>query len=149
MPGENIYPLPVYHFNVVIGDKQMRFQEVSGLSIERQLITYKDGLSASDGNTYMPGQKGDPKLTLKRGVTEMGSELYQWMSEINITKVDKKEITISLLDEAGEVPVVTWTVKGAFPLKLDAPGFNAATNDVAVESLELAADDITVKYENG
>lgn len=142
------FPLPVYHFNVEIdGMEAMRFSEVSGLSMERQMITYKDGLSATKGNTYLPGARGDINLTLKRGVTPAGSELYQWFSSIQVTAVDKKNIQISLMNETGEAPVVTWKVIDAFPLKMEAPGFSATSNDVAIESLTLAASQVSVEFQ--
>ena len=42
--------------------------------------------------------------------------------------------------------MVTWKVTNAFAVKLDAPSFNAKTNDVAIESLELIADDLKIEY---
>lgn len=141
------YPLPVYHFSVQIdGMDAVQFSEVSGLAMERQLITYKDGLSATKGNHYMPGQTGDTKLTLKRGIVKGGSDLYNWMASIQVTAVNKKSVTISLMNDEGDKPVVSWKVTNAFPLKLDAPSFNATSNEVAVESLDLAAQSVTVEY---
>ena len=141
------FPLPVYHYSVEIdGMTDIRFSEVSGLSIERKLITYKDGLSASKGAFYLPGQSGDPSITLKRGVTPNGSQLYDWFDSIQGTAVNKKNVLISLMNESGDAPVVTWKVIDAFPIKMDAPGFNATSNDVAIETLQLAASTITVEY---
>ncbi|NQY34221.1 MAG: phage tail protein [Alteromonadaceae bacterium] len=145
----NKYPLPVYHYNVSIdGMEDIRFTEVSGLSIERQLITYKDGLSVTKGNKYLPGLLADPKLTLKKGIVKSDEKLYQWISSLRVTAIDKKNILISLMDESGTAPVVTWKVFDAFPLKLEAPSFNATSNEVAIETLELAATKITVEYQS-
>lgn len=144
---KNTYPLPVYHYYVSIdGLDDSRFSEVSGLSIERQVISYRDGLSPTKGTLYMPGQAGDVVLTLKRGIVAGQDKLYQWITSIKTQTVDKKNITISLMDETGENPVVTWSVIDAFPTKLDAPAFNATSNEVAIESLELAASDLKVEY---
>lgn len=141
------YPLPVYHYNVSIdGMTDCRFSEVSGLSIEREVIKYRDGLSVTKGRMYLPGQLGDAKLTLKRGIVAKQNKLYEWLASIQVTTVEKKNILVSLMDETGENPVVTWKVIDAFPTKLDAPGFNASTNDVAVESLDLAATKISIEY---
>jgi phage tail-like protein len=141
------FPLPVYHYSVQIGSMEnMRFSEVSGLSMERKLITYKDGMSASQGALYLPGQSGDPSITLKRGVTPGSKELYEWFASIQQTIVNKQDVLISLMNESGDAPVVTWKVLNAFPTKMDAPGFNATSNEVAVETLQLAASNITVEY---
>jgi len=37
------YPLPVFHFQVEVGGEQIPFSEVSGLTMETQLIEYRDG----------------------------------------------------------------------------------------------------------
>ena len=66
---KNTYPLPAYHYRVEIdGMDPVAFTEVSGLSIARETITYKDGLSCVQGAKRMPGLTSDLKFTLKKGV---------------------------------------------------------------------------------
>ena len=48
------------------------------------------------------------------------------------------------LDENG-VAVITWKVLNAFPTQLDAPGFSASANDVAIESMQLTADAVLIE----
>ena len=94
----------------------------------------------------MPGMVSDIRFTMKKGVVKADSKLYDWINSTRVTTVEKKNITISLMDEKGEFPVVTWKVKNAFPVKLDAPSFDAKTNEVAIETLELMADDLKIEY---
>ncbi|MGA1870251.1 MAG: phage tail protein [bacterium] len=144
---KNKYPLPTFHYRVEIdGMDPVAFSEISGLSIQREKITYKDGLSCIQGAKHMPGMTSDVKLTMKKGIIKGDSKLYNWINSIRITTVEKKNITVSLMDEKGEAPVVTWKIKNAFPLKMDAPSFNATSNEVAIESLELMADDVKIEY---
>jgi phage tail-like protein len=144
---KNNYPLPAFHYRVEIdGMDPVAFAEISGLSISRETITYKDGLSCIQGSKRMPGLTSDLKFTMKKGIIKADSKLYNWVNSIRLTTVEKKNILISLMDEKGEAPVVTWKITNAFPVKLDAPSFNAKTNDVAIESLELMADDLKVEY---
>lgn len=144
---KNTYPLPAFHYRVEIdGMDPVAFAEISGLSIARETITYKDGLSCTQGSKRMPGLSTDLKFTMKKGIIKADSKLYAWINSIRLTTVEKKNILISLMDEKGEAPVVTWKVTNAFPVKLDAPAFNAKTNDVAIESLELMADDLKIEY---
>jgi len=56
-----------------------------------------------------------------------------------------RPLAISLCDEAG-APVVVWHIKEAVPVKLGAPSFDAAGNQVAIESLELLASGISVEH---
>ena len=70
--------------------------------------------------------------------------LYNWISTTTINQIQKKDIYVRLLDEAGDA-VISWKVFNAFPTKLDAPSFDANSNDVAVESMELMADRVTIE----
>lgn len=136
------YPIPVYrylvNFEPALG-KPLAFSEVSGLSVEYQTITYKDGL----GVKHMPGMGTPVNVTMKKGIVNGDSQLYDWINTIKLNKVDKKDITISLIDESN-TPLVTWKVINAFPYKLAAPSFDAYANAVAIESLELLADDLKI-----
>lgn len=141
---KNKYPLPVFYYRVTIaGEDAIAFSEVSGLSIEYETITYKDGLSHRDGIKYMPGMKAAINLTLKKGIVKSDSYLFNWFSTIKLNTVEKRDVRIDLLNENGE-PTVSWTVTDAFPKKLDVPSFNASSNEIAIESLELMATDLTI-----
>ena len=145
------YPLPVYNYKVDIGKDTIAFSEVSGLNIAYDTTVYKESSTepgkASPNVFRMPAQATATTLTLKKGLVPAKSQaaLYDWISSIRINQVVKKDIVISLCDETGKA-VVTWTVINAFPTKLDVPTFDANSNDVAIESLELMADDIAINY---
>lgn len=140
---KNEYPIPVYRFRVSVGGESMAFSEVSGLDIGVETITYKDGLSKK----HMPGQATDVNITLKRGLFRGGSELFDWINSINLNLIDKRDITVSLIDpEADGGSLVTWTVTNAFPKKLTAPSFNGGSNEASVEQLELLADKVTIEF---
>ena len=147
---KNQYPLPVYNYRVDIGGESMGFSEVSGLSIGFETTTYKespvDGTAPGPRIMHMPSQVTNTTLTLKKGIIRADSipKLYGWISTTTINLIEKKDITIQLCDEKGEA-VVTWKVLNAFPTKLDAPTFDANSNDAAIESMELTADAITIE----
>lgn len=79
-------------------------------------------------------------VTLKKGIIKGGKQLYDW-----VTAMDTRNLDISLCDENG-IPVVTWHIGKAVPLKLAAPSFQANTNEVAIETFELMAARITIAY---
>jgi phage tail-like protein len=145
------YPLPVYNYKVDIGKDTVAFSEVSGLNIAYETTTYKESSTesgkASPRVFRMPAQATDTKLTLKKGLVPAKSQaaLYDWINSVRINQVIKKDIVVSLCDETGKA-VVSWTVNNAFPTKLDAPTFDAKSNDVAIESMELMADGVTINY---
>ena len=132
-------PIPVFYYRVTIaGEDSIAFSEVSGLNFQYETITYKDGLSYKDGPKYMPGFYNAINLTLQKGIVPTDSFLLNWFKTIRLNTVEKRDVRIDLLNENGEA-TVSWTAKDAFPTKLDAPSFNASSNEVAIESLELMA----------
>jgi len=144
------YPLPVYNYRVEIGGDAVAFSEVSGLSIAYETSTYKESPTASGApgprTMIVPGQRNAAKVTLKKGIVRGASmkQLYGWIKTTTINQVDKKDIFIRLCDEKGDA-VISWKVVNAFPTKLDAPTFDAKSNDAAIESMELSADFIALE----
>lgn len=136
------YPIPVYRFVVDFGEESITFTEVSGLDIGVETITYKDGA----GIKHMPGQVTDVNVTMKRGLVRSGSQFYDWIASISLNTVEKRDLSVSLTDETGEVLLVTWNIINAFPKKLTAPSINGGSNEASVESLELMADNVTVIF---
>lgn len=150
---ENIrtdYPLPVYNYRVEIGSEAVAFSEVSGLSLSYETSVYKESPTASGAPgpriLQMPAQRNLPTITLKKGVVRKTSikHLYDWIKTVQINQIEKKDVFVRLCDEKGEA-VISWKVSNAFPTKLDAPTFDATSNDAAIESMELKADLITLE----
>lgn len=141
------YPIPVYYYEVMI-DKldPIAFSEVSGLDVEFEPITYRTGMSYKEGTIHMPGMVKPIDFSLKKGIIRNDNKLLQWFTSVKLNTVEKKDITITLKDESHN-PVVTWRVKDAFPLKLHAPTFDATSNEVAIEQLDLRASDLKITYE--
>jgi phage tail-like protein len=143
------YPLPVYNFRVEIGGEAVAFSEVSGLSIHYETTTFKEsptaGGAAGPRVMHMPSQASPVNVTLKKGVARATSvaTLYAWIKSVALNQIEKKDIFVRLCDEAGK-PVISWKIVNAFPTKLDGPTFDAKSNDVAVESMELRADAIII-----
>ncbi|NJN17075.1 MAG: phage tail protein [Oscillochloris sp.] len=144
------YPLPVYNYKVEIGGVAIAFTEVAGLSIAYETYTYKesntDQKAPGPRVLHMPSQATATNITLKKGVIRAQSvaTFYTWIAGIQINQVEKKDIYVRLCDEKGEA-VISWKVINAFPTKLDAPTFDANSNDAAIESMELRADAIFIE----
>lgn len=144
------YPLPVYNYKVSIDGETIAFSQVTGLSIAFETSTYKES-PTEDGVVgpvirRMPSQPADVTLTLQKGIVRGKSlqTLYQWINSKQLNQIQKKDIRVDLCDETGAA-VISWTVRNAFPKKLDAPGFEATSNDAAIESMELMADSISIE----
>jgi phage tail-like protein len=134
------YPLPVYNYKVTIGAETVSFSEISGLNISYEKVVYKHGLSFHSGPVIIRAQPNEISITLKRGVVAKRAHLYDWLTG-NISK----DIFIDLCDERGNA-IIRWKVSKALPLKMEAPAFNAESNSVAIESIEVIAQDIRIEY---
>ena len=139
---KSTYPLPAYNFRVTIDGLSASFADVSGISIEHETVTYRHGLSAWEGESIAKFHldKFAP-ITLKKGTFHGNAQLYEWLNDRN----GPRGMEVSLCDEQAQ-PVVTWRIRRALPVKLDAPAFDATATDVAVESLELMVAGITVEH---
>lgn len=85
-------------------------------------------------------------LTLRRGVAKSDNEFLQWLSTIPPNSVERRDVTVSLLDERHE-PVMVWKVRNAFPVKLEALRLAAGGEEVAIESIELAHEGLALQNE--
>jgi phage tail-like protein len=140
------YPLAKFHFEVDYNGSQIGFTEVTGLDITRDLIEYRDGANPEFSKRKMPGLHKFNNITLKRGVFKGENEFYTWFyNNINQNSEDMQRITftIKLLDEEHN-PVVSWQVKNAWVLKFTSPDLKADGNEVAIESIEIAHESLTV-----
>lgn len=143
--ADKLYPLPIFHFRVEFGTEQLGFTEVSGLTQERQIIEYRAGDFPEYSSIKFPGMAKYNNITLKRGIMPSDHKFFQWLSSgMKLSKVDRKDITISLLNEKHE-PVMTWKVIRAFPVKLEGPALKATGNEVAIESLEIAHEGLELE----
>ncbi|MFZ1246048.1 MAG: phage tail protein [Azonexus sp.] len=142
MPAQ--YPLPVFHFRVEWGGTRIGFSEVTGLTQENQTIEYRDGSFMEYSSIKMPGLRKFSNITLKRGVIKADNDFFKWLSTIKLNTVERRDLTISLLDEAHN-PVMTWRALNAFPVKVEGPQLKASGNEVAIEAIELAHEGLEVQ----
>lgn len=140
------YPLSNFHFTVDWGGTRIGFQEVSGLGMEVQVIEYRQGASPEYTTTKMPGQVKYGNITLKRGIIVGDNEFFEWWNTMQMNKIERRDISISLLNENHE-PAVVWRVRDAFPVKVLWGDLKAGASEVAIESMEIACEGITVQNE--
>lgn len=140
------YPLPAFHFKVEWGGQNVGFSEASGLTQEVQLIEYRDGNSPEYSTIKMPGLHKFNNITLKRGIMKGDNEFFTWLNTVKLNTIERRNLTISLLNEEHEA-VMVWTAVNAFPVKVEGPALKASGNEVAVESIELAHEGLTLTNE--
>jgi phage tail-like protein len=138
-----VWPIPNFHFQVKWDTEVMSFQELSGLDIEAQPIEYRHGDSPEFSTIKMPGIKKFGNVTMKKGVFKSDNKFWDWFNEIKMNTIKRKPVTISLLDEAGS-PTMVWTLANAWPTKITGTNLKSDGNEVAIESIEIAHEGITI-----
>lgn len=137
------YPLPKFHFIVQWGGTRIGFTEVTGLDMQVEAIEYREGNSPEYAKVKMPGLHKFSNITLKRGSIAGDSDFYKWINTIALNTVERRDVVISLLNEAHE-PVMTWKAKNSFPVKVQASDLKADGNEVAIETIELAHEGLNL-----
>ena len=135
--------MPKFYFQVKLGDKEVPFQEVSGLDIEAQIIEYRHGNSKEFSTIKMPGIKKTGNVTLKKGVFVKDNGFWDWFNKIKMNTIERQTVVISLLDEAG-APTMVWTLNNAWPTKITGTDMKSDGNEVAVETVEIAHEGLTI-----
>lgn len=140
--AEIIYPYKKYNYKVLLDNtEEAGFSEVSAPDITSDPVEYREGNMAGRTPGKQPGLMKYSNVTLKRGTTE--SQVFvTWMKDIQDGKATRKTVVITLMDDEMN-EVASWQLEKAWPTKYTAPDFNATSNEVAIESLELVTEGVT------
>jgi phage tail-like protein len=82
---------------------------------------------------------------LKRGLFKGDNEYFEWMNTISMNKVERRDITISLMDET-HVAVIAWKLKNAWPLKIQSTDLKSQANEIAIESLTVSHEGMEIMH---
>lgn len=140
------YPLVKFHFQVEWGGTKIGFTEVSGLDVESEVVEYREGSSPEYSKIKMPGMQKYSNITLKRGTFKSDNEYFKWWNTVKLNTIERRDVTISLLNEEHQ-PVITWKIKNAWPSKIQSTDLKADGNEVAIESMELVHEGLTIQNE--
>ena len=122
------------------------FSEVSGLEVAQDPIDYRNG-SEDIRVRKIPGLKKFTNITLKRGIIA-DLAFWNWIVEGMNGLVHRTEGSIVLLDE-NRREVMRWNFKRAWPCKWSGPGLNAKNNEIAMETLEICHEGLSIDGQTG
>ncbi len=132
-------------FTLEIGGVELaRFQAVSGLNWETEVIEFKD--TTKEGKVIIrkrPGQTKFPDVTFKRGMSADGN-LLKWYKTVMDGKVERKEGSIVVYDLSG-TEIDRWNFEGAWPSKWSASDLEAGSDSVMIEEVTMAVEHIERK----
>jgi len=141
------YPLPKFHFQLEWGGTRVGFTEVSGLDFETEVIEYREGNSPAYHKSKQPGLTKYANITLKRGTFLGDFEFFeQWKKTFMFQEGKEKfrrDVTIKLLNEEHQ-PIISWTLSKAWPSKIQSTDLKADANEVAIETMELVHEGLSI-----
>jgi phage tail-like protein len=141
--------LPKFRFEVDLGTglKGIQFEEVSGMDVENQVIEYRKSNTPLFSTTKMPGIKKFGNVTMKKGVFVNDNTFWDWYNQIKMSTLQRRTITIKLLDESGKVNM-QWQLNNALPTKIISTDLKSGGNEVAIDSIEISHESLTVSNGN-
>lgn len=123
------------------------FLEVSGISQSFEVHEHQEGGNATPH--YLLGPKQHERIVLKWGLVN-SSAFYDWVQKVQLGQSFRYNVTIYQYARGPASPgaqppaVRTYLLRGAYPVRWQAPALNSMTNDVPVEELELVYQFMTV-----
>jgi phage tail-like protein len=132
-------PYVGFQFKLDFGDKAgaATFGEISGLEMSVKYDEVREG-GQNEFVHRLPGRIEYGNLVLKRGYAS-DNEFFTWcLSGLNRRKIERRDVTVTLVNLGDRRTVFAWTFLGAYPVKWSGPSMRAGDNAVAIESLELA-----------
>lgn len=133
-------PYRAYNFLVEIdGITRAAFRECSGLDSSQDPIDYREGTDPLTARK-LPGLVKYSNISLKGGITDDAS-LWDWRKKVIDGKIERKNGSIILLDDTG-AEKLRWNFINGWPTKWSGPTFNATSNEVAIETLDIAHEGV-------
>lgn len=135
-------PFPGYRFYLEIGtQKQAVFTEVSGLDLEMEVQEFAEG-GHNEAVHRLPGRTRVGNLMLKGGMTA-SKEFFNWYVQLATGRIKRQNVSLVMYDVAGK-EVFRWNFLNAYPVRWLGPQFHAASGTMAIETLELAHDGLSL-----
>jgi phage tail-like protein len=140
----DVQPFRNFNFRVEIDAiAEAHFAEVIVPTATIAVVEYREGADKASWTRKLPGRTSVSNAVLKRGITTDLS-LYQWFRAVSLGELQRRNALIVLLDASRE-DVRRWLLRDAWPVRYQGPTLQASANEVAIETLELACEDVEVE----
>ncbi|HEH9402161.1 TPA: phage tail protein [Aeromonas sobria] len=111
------------------------FQKISGLSRELTVSPYSEG-GENLRNNYLAGKVNHGSLVLERGVMTVTPLTSIFENIMRGGELIYADVIILLLGE-NSLPVASWTLSNALPIRWSTGDFDAMTSKILINRLEL------------
>lgn len=117
------------------------FSDVSGLGFEVSYSEYRNGNERVNTVRKVPNTYKNDDITLKRGLVG-STDLFDWLKSVREGTIDRRNVTITLLDEARQA-VAVFRLVNAQIKKWTGPTLAAkGGGEVAMEEIQLCHEGI-------
>ncbi|MBQ9631980.1 MAG: phage tail protein [Lachnospiraceae bacterium] len=151
------YPLTKMNFYVSVNNVEggAAFNQVTGLDAAVDVIEFRQGNAHSLSPVKLPGLVKHGNVTLRFGYT-IDNMFKTWIQECVSERrgqMPRNDVTIELIDINGGAPqtistAVTgtrvWVLSNAWVTHYTGPELDAASSDVAIESVEIAFEEMVI-----
>ena len=153
------YPLTKMNFLVTVDgiSGYAAFSEVTGVDASVDVIEFRQGNAGSLAPVKIPGLVKHGNITLKMGYTR-AQAFKTWLQDCVFERrkeAIRHNVTIELIDivtkdspqqtvESAADTTLTWVLKDAWVCKYTGPDLNASTSEVAIESVEIAYEELVI-----
>ena len=151
------YPLTKMNFLVSVDEVSgvAAFNEVTGVEATVDVIEFRQGNSSSLAPVKIQGLVKHGNVTLKMGYTR-DHDFKTWIQNCVSERrgeTPRRNVTIEMIDINEGAPqsivesvsgTLTWILKDAWVTKYNGPDLNASTSEVAIESVEIAYEELVI-----
>lgn len=139
-------PLGFYYkveFSISTDKNDVRFQSVSGLSVEYDYESFKEG-GENRFEHKLPVRTKYADVVLKRGMLTDSKVITWFLDAFRDRKFAPADLNVILMNEKGE-PLRTWKVAHAIPKKWLVSDLNANESSIVIETMELSYRYFTIQ----
>ena len=130
-------------FSISHDTNDARFQTVSGLAVEYDYESFKEG-GENRFEHKLPVRTKYADMVLKRGMLTDSSVIKWFLAAFRDREFKPADISVILMNEKGE-PLRTWKVAHAIPKKWLVSDLNANESSVVIETMELTYRYFTIQ----
>jgi phage tail-like protein len=140
-PVAAVDPYRAYNFKIEIqGVAEGHFTECSGIGVSVHAIRYREG-GTGQVVRRLPGPIDYSDVTLRYGLTS-SPDLWNWFQSGVKGKVERRNVSIVLVDNDGVTEVTRWNLVNAWVSAWRGALLDALSREAAIESVTLVFDSL-------
>ena len=145
------YPFTNFNFAVEISVPgvssslcKAAFSDCDGLEMSMDVKTIREG-GNNTRQIRFSGPTNFATLTLKRGMTGDDFDLWKWFTSVQDDPSIRASAEVVVFAADGQTERVRFILDRCLPVKLKAPPLNAKDAVIAIEELQIAYENLTIK----